>query len=131
VSERSRAGRGRRAPAEWWSFGIALAILVVVVVGLAVQIGGEAPAHPVVAIGIAVERPDGTFEVPVEVRNDGDRAAAEVQVSAQLVTPDGEQTGDQIIDFLGAGEVQSLVFVFTTDPQAGTFSLGVTSFARP
>ncbi len=126
------ATRRPQSRAEWWSFGIALAILAAIVAGLVVQIGGEAPPRPVVTIGAIAERPDGMFEVPVEVRNDGDRAAAEVQVQAELVTPEGdEESGDQVIDFLGAGEVHALVFVFTSDPAAGTFSLGVTSFARP
>jgi uncharacterized protein (TIGR02588 family) len=128
---RGRAVREPRSTAEWWSFSISLAVLAVIVALLVVQaVEGGSPAEPVASVS-SVTAAAGSFHVAVEVVNEGGRAAAEVQVSATLVVDGQEATGDQVVDFLGADERASLMFVFTDDPDAGELTVDVTSFAVP
>lgn len=121
-----------RTAAEWVSFTIATA-LVLAVAGVQVTraIGPQAPAIPVAkAVGPIVER-GGLFQVPVEVENEGDEAAADVQVAASLEI-DGETfEGDQTVTFLSGGETMRLVFVFEEDPDDGDLSVQVTGFSEP
>lgn len=127
-------GQGRRrSAAEWTSLAVAVIVLALVVVGLIVQIGhGDDPADPVVSVGAARTVPSGAAQVPVEVRNDGDRAAVGVVVSATLTAADGTtQTADQTIDFLGAAETARLVFSFDDDPAAGELEVTIGGFAEP
>lgn len=114
------------------TFGVSLAVLVVVVALLLAQLGRDAPPAPAVAIVEGeVDRQGDVFHVPVDVGNDGERAAANVQVLAELVGPEGAEMSDQTIDFLGAGESERLVFVFTTDPADGDLSVVVGGFTVP
>jgi uncharacterized protein (TIGR02588 family) len=123
---------GERRDPEWWTFGISILILAGVVVGLLAQIAsGDDPPQPAAVVGEVSRQPDGTFHVPVAVRNPGDRAAAEVQVAAELQLGGTTTTGDQTIDFLGAGETERLVFVFADDPASGALRVTVTGFAVP
>lgn len=113
------------------SLGVSIAVLIALAFALVSGASGDDPARPVAEI-IAVEvAGGGAHHVMVAVSNEGDRAAESVQVSASLTIGDEEQTGDQTIDFLGAGEQQTLVFVFRDDPAAGDLEIAVTSFAEP
>lgn len=126
-----RHGASRRDP-EWVTFGISVLILGGVVAGLVSQIAaGDDPPQPTVRTGAARPQLDGSFHVPVELRNAGDEAAAQVQVVAELVVDDTTSTADQTVDFLGAGESESLVFVFADDPAGGELRVGVTGFLTP
>lgn len=125
--------RRRRSGPEWVTFSVSLVILVVVV-GLLVSRLDDAddPASPAVTIlDHEIEARDGMFHVPVEVRNDGGRAAANVQVRAELVAADGTESSEQTIDYLGAGETDRLVFVFAADPATGELTVAVGGFAVP
>lgn len=121
-----------RSVAEWASFAASCVVLAIVVALLTLEMrGAEAPAAPVAEwAGAPIEQPDG-FHVPVEVRNDGDQAAADVQVIATL-TIDGEDTeGELTVDFLAGGATDELVFVFPEDPGDGELELRVASFSSP
>lgn len=114
---------------------VSLAVSVVVLAALAVALmtglGRDEPAQPVAEIAEVLVGSDGSRHVLVDVTNQGDLAAAGVQVSASLTIGGEEQTGDQTIDFLGAGEQQTVVFVFDTDPATGDLQVAVTSYAVP
>lgn len=132
ASERSKAQPTARTGPEWVTFGVAAVILLLVVgalVGLAFR--STDPAAPTAKQPGQVREVDGRYFVPVEIVNTGDEAAAEVQVSAELVVDGVTTTGDQVIDFLGGGEVQSLTFAFADDPGAGELTVSVTGFANP
>lgn len=130
--ERTRGhGSSRRNP-EWVTFGISVVILGVVVVGLLAQIAaGDDPPQPTVEAGVPRPQADGSFHVPVELRNSGDQAAAQVQVVAELVVRGTTTTGDQTVDFLGAGEAETLVFAFADDPADGQLRVAVSGFLVP
>lgn len=118
--------------AEWVSFAASCLVLATVVGLLAADLRGEgSPAAPVAErSGPAISRPDG-FHVPVEVRNEGDAAAADVQVVATL-TIDGQDTeGDLTVAFLAGGATEELVFVFPDDPAEGELELRVAGYGDP
>lgn len=126
------ASRDRRTAAEWVNFTIAAA-LVLAVAGAQVArvLGPESPAAPVARPAGPVTERGGMFQVPVDVVNRGDEAAANVQVNASLEI-DGETfDGDQTLAFLSGRETLRVVFVFDEDPDEGDLSVQVTGFSEP
>ncbi len=123
--------RPDRTNAEWVALGVSSAVLLVVIGLVAVQLRNpSAPPDPVSRVEQV--RPVGDrFQVHVSVRNNGDQTATNVQVSAELQTPDGPALGDQTIDFLPGGGAKDLTFVFDDDPTAHDFTVTVTGFADP
>ena len=126
------ADQGSRTTAEWMTFAVSCAILLVVVALIGVQLTHEqTPAAPQAErVGpVRVER--GQHFVDVAVTNHGDATAADVQVTASLVI-DGETTeGDQTIDFLAGGETEDLVFVFDDPPSDGELTVAVSGYGVP
>ena len=124
--------RDKRSSAEWVTFAIACAI-VLTLVGLIVVEMGKGDDPPVLdarRVGAVLEL-NATFSVPVEVRNGGQTTAANVQVTASL-TIDGEVAeSDQVVDFLAGGETETLVFLFTDDPDEGELDIDVAGYAEP
>lgn len=128
----SRPRRMRTTP-EWITFAVAVAVLAILVGGLVAQIVRSTdPARPVATVvdGGITER-DGRFTVPVEVVNEGDHGAQAVQVGATLTAGGTTTSAEQTIDFLGAGERASVVFVFADDPRDGALEVAVDAFVEP
>lgn len=113
------------------SLGVSIAVLAALAIVLLTSVDGHQPARPVAEISAVRVEPDETRHVIVEVANRGGRAAASVQVSASVTIDGEEQTGDQTIDFLGAGEQRTVVFVVDGDPTEGDMVVRVTGFAVP
>lgn len=127
-----RAGRGERNRAQWVSFAVA-ALVLGLVVGLVVReaVGPNQPPTPVAHVD-SVRATEGRWFVSVEVVNEGDLTAAEVQVEAELVVAgEAPEGGDQTIDFLPGHETRHLVFAFDHDPADGEVSVVVTGFSDP
>lgn len=124
--------REQRTTAEWVTFGVSCAVLLVIVVLVAAQLTGPndraAPeAHRVGPVRVV----DGQHFVDVAVTNEGDATAANVQVTASLEI-DGESTeGDQTIDFLAGSETADLVFVFDDPPSDGELTVAVSGYGVP
>lgn len=128
----SAAKRETRTPAEWITFGISVAILLVVVGLIASQaVGSDSSALPRVLRTGPVERRGDRFLVPVEIRNEGGGTAETVQVTAELTL--GEETieADQTVEFLAQGERAEVVFVFEDDPASGELDIRVSSYTVP
>jgi uncharacterized protein (TIGR02588 family) len=124
--------RGGRTVAEWFTFGTSCAVLAAVLALIAVQWSdSDDPALPVATLDGEVRSVDGRFYVDVMVTNEGDDAAASVQINATLAVGDSTTEGDQTIDFLAADEEVRLTFVFDQDPAAGELTVAVTGFADP
>ena len=124
--------RQARTPAEWVTFGISVAILLVVVGLIATQAGGsDSPALPRVLKKGPVEHRGDRFLVPVEIRNDGGGTAETVQVTAELTI--GEETieADQTVEFLAHGERAEVTFVFEQDPASGELVIRVSGYTVP
>lgn len=124
--------RPPRTNAEWVTFAVSCVVVLAVAGLLVVQLlRHDEVARPVARVAGPVVATSGAFHVPVDVRNNGDETAAEIQVTAEL-TIDGETaTADQTIDFLAGGEQESLTFVFDDDPRAGELTVGVGSYRAP
>ena len=82
------------------------------------------------AVVIAAEvREDGDVSyVPVDVRNEGDRAA--VQVVVETTGEGGQATVQNVIDFLAGGETQRVVAAVPATP-AGAFRARVVGYQEP
>src|SRR5688500_16215891 len=101
----AKATRQARTPAEWVTFGISVAILLVVVGLIATQaVGSDSPALPRVLTTGPVEHRGNRFLVPVEIRNDGSGTAETVQVTAELTLGGETIEADQTVEFLAQGE---------------------------
>ncbi len=121
-----------RTTAEWVTFAISCAVLLVVAGLVALEmVGSDAPPAPSAAQAGPVRSSGDHFFVPVKVVNDGDVTAANVQVTAELVIDDQTYAGDQTIDFLGGGEEAELAFAFDQDPTQGELDIRVSSYAIP
>jgi uncharacterized protein (TIGR02588 family) len=132
------SGRERERPsrttAEWWTFGVSLA-LVAAVIGVVVATWATGPSGPPVLVAERsgpVAREDGVYRVPFAVRNEGGEAADQVQVVAELMV-DGrvEGEGEQLFAFLSGGDTERGQFLFTTNPAEGTLTIDVASYALP
>lgn len=131
TSDRDRTDDGRSA-AEWVTFGASCVVLLVVLALILVQMrDDEDPPAPAATLAGEVRQVGGQYHVAVVVDNDGDRTAANVQVTAELTIDGTAATGDQTIDFLAGGETVDLVFVFDADPHEGELTVTVSGYAEP
>ena len=129
-----RNARSPRTAAEWWTFGIAIALIAAVVAVILASWAFGVTGPPVLeARPTGPAKPQGAaYRVPFEVKNSGGEAATSVQVLAEL-TIDGELVGEgeQSISFLSGGERERGVFLFDQDPGRGVLTIRVASYARP
>lgn len=132
MTTRDRIRSHTRGGAEWATFAISALVLVVVIVVLLVDLTGTPrPASPIATVepgGIALD--GDRYRVAVAVRNEGDRAATNAQVVAELETDGATEQGEQTIAFLGADETVHLVFFFAGDPHDGDLTVTVTGYAE-
>lgn len=124
--------REKRTPAEWVTLAVSSMILAVVLGAIAIQVPGsdELPA-PTARVDGEPRQVDGRWFVPVEVGNDGDLTAENVQVSAELVVGAETFEAEQTVDFLSGGATQKLEFVFDEDPGAGELTVEVSGYRDP
>lgn len=123
-----------RSLAEWVTFGVATAILLVVI-GLILfdwQVNQSRPPAFDVAVSDAVRITDGRYYVPFAITNTGGRIANGVQVTAELhIQNEEDETGEQQIDFLSGHETKAGSFVFSHDPNSGELIVRVASYRLP
>jgi uncharacterized protein (TIGR02588 family) len=121
---------GRNA-AEWTTLiGSCLILMVVTALIVAQMRERQTPPAPVATVD-RITAVGSDHHVRVVVTNEGRRTAANVQVSAELVTDGDTATADQTIDFLAGGEEEDLVFVCADDPRGGDLTVAVTGFSLP
>lgn len=130
-----RDERPPRTAPEWWTFGIAIALITAVVAVILSSWAFGVSGPPVVGArftGPAEAQESVAYRVPFEVENSGGEAATSVQVVAEL-TIDGELVGEgeQSVMFLSGGERERGAFLFDQDPALGTLTIRVASYARP
>jgi uncharacterized protein (TIGR02588 family) len=123
-----------RSRAEWVTFACSLLLLLVVVTLIATQaIGKTDPAAPK-AIRVGPTRTVGErFFVHVEVANDGDLAAENVVVTADLDVGSAMSSAEQTVPMLAGHEATELTFAFDDDPDApGTkLVVSVSGYGKP
>lgn len=124
--------RPGRTAAEWTTFAVSCGVLLVLIASIVAQaLHEDRAASPVARITTPARDVDGHHLVEVEVTNEGDVTAADVQVTASLVI-DGETTdADQVIAFLAGGDAETVVFVFADAPSDGELTVAVSGFSAP
>ncbi len=132
-----RDGKGgqrrlQRTTAEWVVFTVsALLILAVTAVLIADwALGPSDPPRFRITVN-SVRHREGGYQVPVEVENVGNQAAAEVQVGAELQSGAGVSEAEVTIDFVAPKEKTTVTLVFDRDPRKGRLSVSVNSFREP
>lgn len=124
--------RPPRSGAEWTTFAVALAILLVIVGAIGVEASRPStPPDPVAKIDGARRDLGGRFHVDVVVENRGDETAEAVQVVASLEIDGEPLETDETVDFLAGGDQAELTFVFEQDPDEGELSVRVAGFQTP
>jgi len=123
-----------RSLAEWVTFAIASLILIGLV-GLILydwQVNQNRPPAFNVTVSEAVRITDGRYYVPFAITNTGGRIANGVQITAELqIEGEGNETGEQQIDFLSGHETKAGSFVFNHDPDSGDLVVRVASYRLP
>lgn len=126
--ERDQRDGDGRSRAEWVVFTAAAVVLGVVLTLVAWQwIARNDPADVSVEVA-GIERRNDAFLVSVDVHNDGDRAATDVGVSAELDIDGDVTAADDSIEFLAGGRTETIEFLFPADPAAGELDVRITSF---
>jgi uncharacterized protein (TIGR02588 family) len=117
-----------RSRAEWVTFATSLVLLGVLILVLLHGSRRTSNALPHVRI-VRVTTPEpGLVYAEASVRNDGDRAASNVEIIATLTVGGHEQQGSQIITFLAGRETLTIQFVFATkagEPKTATSNVAV------
>ena len=124
--EKGQAGgeeKEERTTAEWVSLFISVAIVLALVGGLVYQIfaGGHRP--PTIEIKPLMEevRQEGdSYYLSLDITNNGDRTAENVEVMLSLDTGGGDPETMQFqVQFLDGGETENQTVIFRNNPAEG------------
>jgi uncharacterized protein (TIGR02588 family) len=125
----------RRAPAELLTLALSVAIIAVVltlVLWLYLRGDDEPPRIVVSTLLDDVREDEGSWYLPIEVRNDGDRTVANARIEAELdVGEPNPQVAEVTVDYLAGGERVRATLIFTSDPSTGTLTARATSYSDP
>jgi uncharacterized protein (TIGR02588 family) len=129
--ESTQSTQPGRTRAEWTTLiGSCLVLALVASLVISQMVGTRQPAAPHGVIS-DVTTVQGQHHVAVDVTNEGDDTAANVQVSLEYVL-DGEKVeADQTIDFLAGGEEAHLVYVVDPAVPTDQLQVSVTGFTDP
>ncbi len=115
--------KGERTTAEWVSLLVSLAVVLVLVGGLVYQIFARGDGPPVIEVKPLMEevRQEGdSYYLSLDITNNGDRTAENVEVQLSLDTGQGEPETMQFqIQFLDGGETENQTVVFQNNPAEG------------
>jgi uncharacterized protein (TIGR02588 family) len=136
MSENATEGEPRQAPHPDWAERLATLISSALVLAVVAVLAWDA-AHP--DRPAALDASAGTprmvgrhWHVPIVVRNSGDVAVQEVNVSVGLEHPDTTVKDIDIrIDWLPGRSEREIDAVFAVDPSRGTLRAEVESFDEP
>lgn len=113
---------------EWTVFGVSVAVIATVA-GLLLRqhfTAGHRPADIVLTVGQPVAAAQG-YAVPIEVRNSGDTAAEDVQVSVALRSPEPEES-DVTIPYVPYRSARRGWVMFSRDPGTARLDARVLSY---
>jgi len=120
-----------RSLAEWVTLIVSFAILAGVfgVVIYLYVVGDDDPITIRTDATLDQTRIAGeTYYVPVEVFNEGDSAAGDVQIQAELSIGPETETSEFSIVTLPANDSKTGIITFSRDPRGGEFSVRVVSY---
>ena len=136
MTEEEEANRSRESSGPDWVERLATIISAVLVLGVVAVLVWDAvhPDRPA-SLDVSTGRPTAVgrhWHVPIVVRNSGDVAVQEVNVSVSLQHPDTSVRDLDIrIDWLPGRSERAIDAVFAVDPSRGTLTAEVQSFDEP
>jgi uncharacterized protein (TIGR02588 family) len=131
ASESEHREERARSLAEWVTLICSVAILAgmfLVVTYLYIVGNGDPIRISTMARLDLVRESDETFYVPIDVFNEGDSTAGNVQIQAELVIGDETETSEFSLLTLAANDTETGIIAFTHDPREGEFTVRVASY---
>ena len=122
----------KKNPLEWTVFGISLALLAGVV-GLLLHAhvtSGKQPPVLQVTLGQAIAQ-EGTYAVPLEVRNDGDTTAEAVVIEVVLSDAGIEERAETQLAFVPHGSRRRAWVTFQQNPEGRALRARVLGYQEP
>ncbi len=118
-----KEGRDERTTAEWVSLVVSVAIVLALVGGLVYQIfvrGNRPPTIEVKPLMEEVRQEGGSYYLPLDITNNGDRTAEDIEVMLSLDTGHGDPETMQFqVQFLDGGETENQTVIFQNNPAEG------------
>ncbi|HIK30798.1 MAG TPA: TIGR02588 family protein [Oscillatoriales cyanobacterium M59_W2019_021] len=131
---RSKSKRKSRTFAEKVTFVFSV-LVVSILVSLVLIVWifkGERPPVLEIARNGEIRAVNGQFYVPFVLTNEGGENVENVQVVGDLeIDGKTEESGEQSMDFLSAGEREEGAFIFHRNPEDGRVMLRVASYKVP
>lgn len=136
MTDREEADRSRESTGPDWVERLATIISALLVLGVvAVLVWDAVHADRPASLDVSTGRPSAVgrhWHVPIVVRNSGDVAVQEVNVSVSLQHPDTTVRDIDIrIDWLPGRSERAIDAVFAVDPSRGKLTAEVQSFDEP
>ena len=117
---------------EWMVFSASV-VLIAAVVGVlvyaAVTSEGRPPSVSVTS-GSAIAAAGG-FAVPLDIRNDGDTTAEDVQIEVTLTIGSEKERGSAVLPFVPHRSHRRAWVTFKNDPGRGTLDARVVGYREP
>jgi len=127
-------GLGPRRIAEWVSFGVSLALIVVLAAHLVwrmVEPPPEAIEASVTPLLDQVVQQEGRYVVPFAVQNASRRTVRHLQIRIRYeVTQGQEEQMDVLLDYLGEASTQTVYAYFRQDPRTLSIRAEPISYSR-
>ncbi|HEX8218030.1 MAG TPA: hypothetical protein VF914_02325 [Chloroflexia bacterium] len=118
-----REEKKERTTAEWVSLFISMAIVLTLVGGLIYQIfagGHRPPAIEVTPLMEEIRQEGDSYYLSLDITNNGDRTAENVEVMLTLDTGEGDPETMQFqVQFLDGGETENQTVIFKNNPAQG------------
>ncbi|HEX8599466.1 MAG TPA: hypothetical protein VF952_13225 [Chloroflexia bacterium] len=112
-----------RTTAEWVSLLVSLAIVLALVGGLIYQVFARGSRPPIIEVKPLMEevRQEGdSYYLSLDITNNGDRTAENVEVMLSLDTGQGDPETMQFqVQFLDGGETENQTVIFQNNPAEG------------
>ncbi|MDQ5823874.1 MAG: hypothetical protein M3441_06620 [Chloroflexota bacterium] len=118
-----RGERQERTTAEWVSLLVSVAIVLALVGGLVYQVFARGNRPPIIEVKPLMEevRQEGdSYYLSLDITNNGDRTAENVEVMLSLDTGEGDPETMQFqVQFLDGGETENQTVIFRNNPAEG------------
>jgi uncharacterized protein (TIGR02588 family) len=125
---------GRALPVSEWLVAALGAIMVLGAIAQLIyhSVGREQSPPDIRVVAERVVELRQGYLVQFRARNDGQSAAAEVEIEGELAAPDGaSEVSEATLDYLPPRSEREGGLFFARDPRAGQLQLRATGFAAP
>jgi len=132
LSDQEHPSRGPRRLAEWLTFGVSAAL--VLVLGGYLTWRMREPIDDVAFVEVVLRRAEvrqhgGSFALPIELRNPSRRAMRDVLIRVRRPGPaDTRESVDVLVDYLGQRSSQTIYVYSSADPRGGAIDAEAISY---